>query len=250
MKAPQTPRELSWMPIFNPIEKQFRAPRERLSARLEAVLEEVGRCDWLVDLCADHARLSIAAVARGQARRALAIDLHQAPLVQARRHLRDANLLERVLLLRGDGLAVLRPAKRGERTLVIAGVGGDLAAQLLERSRDAANADRIVIQPERHAREARAWMRANGFHLASERLVAEGRRLHLILRFERARGIDPSYGAHPLEAELQLGPRLLLSSEPTARAWLAREHARLKKLAGKRADLEPARALLELLFRR
>jgi len=216
----------------------------RLSARLEAVLAQVGRCGLLVDLCADHARLSLAAVERGQARRAVAIELRQAPLAQARRHVRAAHLEPRVLLVRGDGLGLVRAAD----AVVIAGVGGDLAAQLLERSPDAAGAVRVIVQPNRHSREVRLWARAAGFHLEREQAIADGRRLHLVLTLARASGLDPAYGAHPLEAELELGPLLLQSREPAARAHLSRELRRLREVAPRQAELGPALDALERTF--
>lgn len=229
----------------------FRSGSELLPARLEAVLAEAGPCELLVDICADHARLAIAACAREVATRAVAVDLHAAPLREARSRLRETNLGDRVPLVRGDGLQSLRFADSKSTVLVIAGVGGDLAAQILERDRQQLlTIDRIVVQPERHAREVRAWMRSNGFHLISEQAIPEARRLHLVLRFQRAPGADSSYGAHALEAELQLGPRLLRSTEPAAIAWLRREHRRLRELGCRRPDLASARAVLSARFAR
>jgi tRNA (adenine22-N1)-methyltransferase len=224
----------------------LRSGPELLPARLEAVLAEAGPCALLVDLCADHARLAIAACARKVATSAVAVDLHAAPLRDARARLRGTKLADRVLLVRGDGLQALRSVDSKSTVLVIAGVGGDLAAQILERdSQQLLTIDRIVVQPERHAREVRAWMRDNGFHLITEQAIPEARRLHLVLRFQRAPGADLSYGAHPLEAELRLGPRLLRSSEAAAIAWLRREHLRLKKIGVRRPDFAEALDVLE-----
>ncbi len=216
----------------------------RLSPRLEAVLEEIGTCALLVDLCADHAQLSLAAVARGQARRAIAIELREAPLLQARRSQRESGVQDRVLLVRGDRLALLRKID----ALAIAGVGGDLAAQLLLDSPDVAHASRVVVQPNRHSREVRAWAHGNGFHIVAERVIAEGRRLHLVLAFARRAGVDPAYGAHALEAELELGPLLLASEQVTARAHLRRELRRMRALAERRTDLAAALGALERRF--
>ena len=212
-----------------------------LSPRLEAVLAAAGRCGVLADICADHALVALAAVARGVAARAIAVELRTPPLALAARNLALSRLEGRVLLVRGRGLAPVRHAE----VVVIAGVGGDLAAQLLGASRECADAARIVVQPNRHSREVRAWARGAGFHLVAERAVPEREQLHLVLSFERRSGEDPGYGARPLEAELRLGPRLLASAAPADRLFLQRELRRLRALSGRHPEMESARAVLE-----
>lgn len=218
-----------------------------LSLRLEAVLAAAGRCGVLADVCADHALVALAAVARGSAARAIAVELRRAPLLLAARNRARAGLSGRVLLVRGAGLSAVRRAD----VVVIAGVGGDTAAQLLQAAPGPPGAGRVVVQPNRHAGEVRAWARGAGFRLAAERAVADGAQLHLVLSFERRPGGDPAYGARPLEAELLLGPLLLASAEagePAARAFLRGELRRLRALSGHRPGLRPALRALEELF--
>jgi tRNA (adenine22-N1)-methyltransferase len=216
-----------------------------LSSRLEAVLTAAGPCGLLADVCADHALVALAAVARGAATHAVAVELRRAPLAQAARYLRSSGLERRVLLVRGAGLAAVRRAE----VIVVAGVGGDLAAELLAAGGACGGAARVIVQPNRHSREVRAWALGAGFHLVAERAVAEGAQLHLVLSFVRKGGGDPAYGARPAEAELLLGPLLLASTEPADRLFLRRELRRLRALDGRRPDLACARVALEELFR-
>ena len=212
-----------------------------LSHRLEAVLAAAGRCGVLADICADHALIALAAVARGAAERAIAVELRRPPLVLAAQNRVRFSLGDRVLLVRGAGLAPLRRAE----VVVIAGVGGDLAAQLLSAAGGCADARRIVVQPNRHSREVRAWAKRAGFHLSCERVVAEGEQLHLLLSFDRRSGEDPAYGARTAEAELRFGPLLLASEEPADRLFLRRELLRLRALSAVRPELAGSRAVLE-----
>ena len=215
-----------------------------LSARLEAVLACAGRCGLLIDLCADHGRVACEAVGRGLARTAVAVELRQAPLGKARRLIGGLGLQRTVFGVRGDGLGSIRRAD----VIVVAGVGGDLAAQLLGASAGCAGATRVVVQPNRHSREVRGWAAAAGFHLRSERAVADGRSLHLVLGFERAAGADPAYGALPIEVELELGPRLLTSAEPADRSFLRAELHRLRRLSPHHPEWLPAVRALEARF--
>ena len=211
-----------------------------LSLRLRAVLDAVGRCDRLADVCSDHAQLALAAVELGVAHRAVAIELRAAPLDQARRLLRQSPLAGRVLLVRGAGLQAVHRVE----VVVMAGVGGDLAAELLAEA-GRVGAERVIVQPNRHGREVRAWARGAGFQLDAEQVVAEGERLHLVLTFARRPGRDPAYGAHAEEVELLLGPRLLASSGASERLFLQREQGRLRRLQGYRPEFVAALRVLE-----
>ncbi len=179
---------------------------------------------------------------------AIAVESRSAPLLLASRNLALSRLSGRVLLVRGSGLA---PVRRAD-VIVIAGVGGDLAAQLLDAGGAGGGfANRVVVQPNRHSREVRSWARGAGFHVVEERAVAEGGQLHLVLSFERRGGDDPAYGARPDQAELLLGPLLLArgaAADPASRLFLRRELPRLRALSERRPDLACAAAVLEELF--
>jgi tRNA (adenine22-N1)-methyltransferase len=210
-----------------------------LSLRLQAALDAAGPCDLLADVCCDHALLALASVERGVARRAVAVELRAAPLAQARRSLAGSGLSERVLLLRARGLSALRRAE----VVVIAGVGGDLAGELLGEAAQA-GARRVVVQPNRHGREVRQAAREAGFHLEAERVIDEDRRLHLLLSFTRREGRDPAYGRADDQLELFLGPMLLASADEAARRFVREGGQRLRRLAAHQPALAAlARAL-------
>lgn len=204
------------------------------------VLDAAGRCDRLADVCSYYAQLAVAAVALGVARTAVAIELREAPMAQARSLLHRAGLAGRVLLVRGQGLQAVGRAD----VVVVAGVGGDLAAAILAGA-VRVGAARVVVQPNRHGREVRAWARGAGFQLDAEQVVAEGQSLHLVLTFARRAGRDPAYGVLAEEAELLLGPRLLASEGAAERLFLRRELLRLRRLQGRRPEFAAALRVLE-----
>ena len=174
------------------------------------------------------------------ARRAVAVELGALPLPQARRNLALSGLAGRVLLVRGRGLACVRRAE----VVVIAGVGGDLASELLAEV-PRLGARRVIVQPNRHGREVRATARMAGYHLEAEQVIDEAGRLHLLLSFTRRDGPDPSYGHHHLDLELHLGPLLLASTAEPARRFLSMERRRLRTLVEHQPALAPALRLLD-----
>jgi precorrin-6B methylase 2 len=131
-----------------------------LSARLEAILSLLEPCHSLADIATDHALLPIAAVARGLCERAVAIDLREAPLVEARRNVERAGLGERIALLRGDGLLPL--LSQPTEAVVIAGVSGALVVRMLEAVQSLKSGlNQLVLQPNTDLAHVRAWARKN-----------------------------------------------------------------------------------------
>ena len=110
----------------------------------------------VVDVCADHALVALAAVARGLAERAIAIDRAEAPLAAAAANREAAGLQAHVALRLGDGLAPLAEGEGG--TLVVAGVGARLAVEILQADpAKLSGFERVIVQPNQEPERVRAW---------------------------------------------------------------------------------------------
>lgn len=206
-------------------------PLPPLSRRLDAILARLKPCRVLVDVCTDHALLPLAAVDRGLADRAIAIDLNAGPLAVAQTNRLAAGLVEAVALRQGDGLA---PLEMGEgEALVIAGVGAQLAVRLLEaHPAKLAGMSQLIVQPNQEQERVRAWARQFGWHLSDETVVGEGGRHFPVLAFRPGRGPDPAY-SHPAfrpDELLLVGPGLLNRPDADTRAFLEGRRDRLAKL--------------------
>jgi tRNA (adenine22-N1)-methyltransferase len=219
-----------------------------LSQRLEAILALLQPSDTLVDVGTDHALVPLAAVSRGLAGRAIAIDRQPAPLEAAEANRRAAGLEGQVELRLGDGLA---PLTEGEGdALVLAGIGGQLAVRILEaQPARLASFRQVVVQPNQQPEAIRAWARRAGWHLAAERLVHEAGRYFHALSFRPGEGPDPAY-AHPdfgPDELVVLGPKLLAARDPIARRYWEAQRDRLARLV--RQPDDPAASRLALIER-
>jgi tRNA (adenine22-N1)-methyltransferase len=192
-----------------------------LSRRLEAILAMLRPGGTVVDVCADHALVALAAVARGLAARAIAIDRAEAPLALAAANREAAGLTDRVALRLGNGLSPLAEGEGG--TLVLAGVGARLAVEILEAEpAKLSGFERAIVQPNQEPERVRAWALGAGWHLEDEAVVAEDGRFFPVLAFCRATGADPAYaqaGFTP-EALCLLGPHLLGRTDDATRAYV------------------------------
>lgn len=203
----------------------------RLSPRLEAVLESLEPCALLADIGTDHGRVPIAAVMRGTARGAIAVDLRAEPLALARRHVEHAGLGDRIALVRGEGLRAVGDAPVD--AVVLAGMSGTLMARLCaEAGPVRARVRQLVTQPITGAADLRSWALAHGFWLTRERMIEHRGRFFVVCVFAPGIGADPAYAVPGFEsaALVHLGPHLLARRDPVALRWYRAQRERLERL--------------------
>jgi tRNA A22 N-methylase len=161
-----------------------------LSRRLQTLLDATLPDAPMADIGTDHALVPVAAVRSGRVPRAIGIDRAAEPLCGARRRVRDADLAGRIDLRLGEGLEPLRPDD-GVRTVVVAGLGARVVGSALfgeEGRLDALGVERLVLQPLRSARSARATLLDRpDWQIVDERLVEEGGYFYVTFVVDRMR---------------------------------------------------------------
>jgi len=206
------------------------SPRQ-LPRRLEALLPLIGTVDCLADVGTDHALLPAHAVLRGVCQRAVAVDFREEPLRRASETLSRLGVSDRVTLLRGDGLAALE--QTAFDAVVLAGLGGRTLLSWCRAAPDVIRrAQRLVVQPNRHLGELRAWAYSAGLWLVDENICREGERLFSSCAFTPGSGPDPAYAESglPREHAFELGPWLVRRCVPEAREHWEQEAIRLRTL--------------------
>ncbi len=206
-------------------------PARPLPRRLEALLPLVGTVDCLADVGTDHALLPAHAVLRGHCQRAIAVDFREEPLRRASVTLARLGVSEHVTLLRGDGLAALEQASVD--VVVLAGLGGRTLLSWCRAAPDlVGRVQRLVVQPNRHVSELRAWAYAAGLWLVDESICRERERFFVSCAFAPRSGPDPAYAESGLALEhaFELGPWLIRRRAPEAGEHYAEEAARLQEL--------------------
>ena len=150
-----------------------------LTPRLRAAAELVREGSSLADIGTDHAYLPVWLLLEGRISRAIAADLRPGPLDRARATARQHRCSDRVDFRLCDGLTGLHPGEAD--TIVIAGMGGETIARILEGAhwvRDAAVT--LILQPMSAQPDLRRWLWRAGFGLEQERIICEGEKLYNI----------------------------------------------------------------------
>lgn len=208
----------------------------KCSDRLQTVAEWIPPGATVADIGADHAHLLIHLVLREKIIRGIAGELNKGPYDNARFQVERAGLSDRIEVRRGDGLSVL---KKGEvDAIVIAGMGGSLIAEILERGKEKlSGVRRLILQPNNGGEKVRQWLRENGWSPVGESLVEEGGILYEIIAAERGEN-EELYRQPPASEEqlLILGPLLWKEKPPLlSKKWLQELNARERILNRVRA---------------
>lgn len=165
-----------------------------LNSRLQKIAGMIREGDRVADIGTDHAYLPVFLIKEGKCREVFACDVSDGPLKRAAENIEKSGV-EGITLRKGDGLE----AVSGEEvdTVVIAGMGGDLIARILEAS-EWAKDERydFILQPMSSAEDLRQYICEKGFEVTAEEAVESQGRIYTVMKIKytgRVRECDPVF---------------------------------------------------------
>lgn len=152
----------------------------QLDKRLSAVASLVRKNTKFADIGTDHAYLPVFLIENGIIDSAIAADLRKGPLENARETAEAYNLTEKIELRLSDGLDNFLDGEVNE--ISVAGMGGLLIAQFIERTNWLKNEDvHLILQPMTHTEELRKALYDNRFNIDKEIAVADKDKLYIVV---------------------------------------------------------------------
>ena len=149
-----------------------------LTLRLDCIIGYVNS-ETAADIGTDHGYVAVELIKNARAKRVIASDVRQGPLNAAISNIKKNNMEDRIETRLGSGLSILR---KGEAdTAVIAGMGGELICDIIEKDIEIARSLTLVIQPMNSQYELRKYLINNGFTIEKEDIECEGDRVYNIL---------------------------------------------------------------------
>lgn len=145
---------------------------KNLSRRLNTCLNALSSVSRIADIGTDHAYLPCEGISKGVIDSAIAIDVIDGPLAQAKATITDYGLGDKIEIRKGSGF---EPLVVGEvEGVVIAGMGGKLIAQLLADSLPIAQSMQLLVfQPQGGEYTLRQFLFSNDFEIVDEQLIEE-----------------------------------------------------------------------------
>lgn len=185
---------------------------KKLSKRLSACLDALFPLKRIADIGTDHAYLPCHGIATTALDSAIAIDVIDGPLMQAKATIKAYGFQEQIELRKGSGL---EPLVAGEvEGAVIAGMGGKLIAQLITDSLSVAKSmKKMVLQPQSGEYTLRRSLFKQGFTIINEELLEEDGIIYTVIT------IQPGKQAFD-EIDCLFGP--ILKKEPASRHFITK----------------------------
>lgn len=202
----------------------------KLSPRLETIASFVERGAVVADIGTDHGYIPVCLVSRGTIERAVASDINEGPLNNAREYVEKNRLEDSIDIRLGGGLLTI---KEGEvDTAIIAGMGGMLIADILEESKSVARTiDRFVLQPMVGITDLRKYLYGNGYRVVAEKLAKEGEKFYQIILVEHGE-------EETIEDEIyfEISKRLIEDGDAVLLEFLEHKIAKFEKILAGIAD--------------
>lgn len=151
-----------------------------LSKRLSLIASLVPCGARVCDVGTDHGYLAIELIKSGVALTVIASDIGEKPLENARKNIELCGI-DNIDLRLGDGLSCIAPDEAD--TVIIAGMGGEVIADILKKGREiTANKNTIVIlQPTTSPEALREFLYKNGYSIEKEIPLCENDKLYSVL---------------------------------------------------------------------
>jgi len=164
-----------------------------MDKRLQRIYNRIPDGIGVLDVGTDHGYLPVALCRRGYPGKLYASDVNADPLQKAVRHAGENGFEDRICFRLSDGLDGWE--EEAIDCVVIAGMGGDTIAGILERSPWCRKKGLcFFLQPMSKAEVLRSWLAENSFYMEQEDLVAENHTLYQILmvRYGRKEPLSPA----------------------------------------------------------
>ncbi len=205
----------------------------KLDNRLMAIANLVRNNKIFADIGTDHAYLPVYLVEKGIIQKGIAADLRVGPLENARDAVVSYGFSEQIELRLSDGLDNFRENEVEE--IAVAGMGGLLISQFIERTEWLKNEDiHLILQPMTHIEELRKTLFDNGFIIDEEVVAKDCDKLYIIISCYYYTG-QTAYTGHDL-----IVGKLPHNNDALSREYLAKIFTKYNKklIALKNADKE------------
>ncbi|UQS81513.1 class I SAM-dependent methyltransferase [Bombilactobacillus folatiphilus] len=176
----------------------------KLSRRLQVIADLIPKVSCAADIGSDHAYIPIHLVQNQQISTAIATEVAVGPLTVSQKDIQAAQLQDVIATRLGDGLGALAPTDRVQAA-VIAGMGGQLISQILERGqKQLRSIECLVLEPNNDEPQVRRWLNQHHFAILEEEIVQDGHHIYEVIKAQKQSNV-----AKLTPMQILFGPILL-----------------------------------------
>lgn len=193
-----------------------------VSKRLDCIAQMVTKGNVVCDVGTDHGYLAIHLIEQNISPKVIAMDVAKGPLSKAVTNINNCGLSEKITTRLSDGVAKL--LKGEAQTVVIAGMGGVLITQILERGHDILESvDELILSPHTDVALVRLYLQDKGYEIACEEMLIDEGKFYTIIKAKHGKML---YN----KCELSYGKYLLCNKNLILKEFLLEEANKINKI--------------------
>jgi tRNA (adenine22-N1)-methyltransferase len=209
----------------------------RLSKRLESIASFIPRNSIVADIGTDHGYIPRYLIENNISKMIIASDVSQGSLNKTINYIEEYRMGDKIIPRLGDGLEVIK--KFEVDTVVIAGMGGLLIRDILDKDKELTNSiNNFILQPMIAAKELREYLNKNDFVIIDEDLVKEDDKFYEIMLVKK--------GKELIEKDIyfDISKKLIHKNHRLLKEFLQYKINSIKEILSKLTDQSSEKSLL------
>lgn len=191
----------------------------KLSKRLQTIADFIKKDEVVADIGTDHAHIPIYLIKNNIISKAYACDINKGPLEKAKENINYYGV-KNIELRLSNGLEKLKSDEAD--TVIIAGMGGELIIDILEKGRRFFESKRkFILSPHTKIDEVRKFLLSNGFEITKEDMCIDEGKFYTVIEVKYTENKE-MYS----ETELLYGKYLIENKHPVLLRFLKKEEAK------------------------
>ena len=152
----------------------------KLTERLLTIADLCKGSNAVIDVGCDHAKLPIYLIENNIVNKAIATDIRQGPVDNARKNVVANKMEDRIRINLCNGLADFGP-EDGD-TIIIAGMGAEEIVSIIDNAAWTKNENiKLILQPMTLEYKLREYLYKNGYEVRNEEIAIEGPKVYTII---------------------------------------------------------------------
>ena len=188
-----------------------------LSKRLKNVADMVTKGYIVADIGTDHGYVPIYLIKNGIVPKAYAMDINEGPLKIADKNICLEGLQDKITTVLSDGMNEM--TSEMAESVFIAGMGGDLITDILNRGKNIKGIKELVLSPHKRVDIVRKYLLDNNWKITDENMVIDNNKFYTILR-----AVPEKEESEYDETEIMYGRLLLTTKNPVLKKYLEKEN--------------------------
>ncbi|SFU48548.1 tRNA (adenine22-N1)-methyltransferase [Clostridium sp. DSM 8431] len=199
-----------------------------LSKRLQFIANHIDKCKSIIDVGTDHGYIPIYCIQNNLCEEAIASDINKEPVKKAEMNAGLEGVKKHIDVRLGGGFDVI---KAGEvEGSIIAGMGGNLIRDILEKEIEKTEAFKfLILQPAQNPEVLREYLYNNGYEIIDEDLCIDEEIYYELFKVKK---IKNSEKCNLDKIYYEISPRLLKDKNKLMLPYLESKEEKYKKILG------------------